>query len=298
MSSKKGYHIYALTAVIFWALAYVFSRLAMQHFSPYSLGFLRYMIASVFLLFIIVLFKIKTPLTKDLPWFIACGATGFFFYMLTFNRGTAMLSSATSSVIIATTPVITALMARGVYKEKLAPYQWMAICVEFAGVMVLAFWGGGLNINKGVMWLFGAALCLSIYNILQRKITRTYSALAVSSYSIIFGTLMLSIFAKGGIAELKTAPLPQYINLMVLGILSSALGYLAWAKAIAEAESTISVSNYMFIVPFASTLFGFIFGKEIPDGSTFIGGGIIMCGVLLFFKDSFFVKSSESIDEI
>ena len=74
MNWKQSYHPYALITVIFWALAYVFSRLAMVHFSPYPLGLLRYVVATIFLAFVVVIGKIRPPKAQDFPWFIACGA--------------------------------------------------------------------------------------------------------------------------------------------------------------------------------------------------------------------------------
>ncbi|MGE4214928.1 MAG: DMT family transporter [Anaerotignaceae bacterium] len=287
MNIKDSYHPYAITTIIFWSLAYVFSRLAMQHFSPYPLGFLRYIIASIFLIFIVVFIRITPPLAKDIPWFIASGATGFFMYMLTFNRGTAMVPSATSSIIIATAPVITALLARVIYKEKLAAYQWIATGIEFMGIIVLTLWGGNFTINEGIIWLLLASLSLSCYNIMQRKMTKLYKPLTVTAYSIFAGTIMLCIFAPQAYAEIQTAPPIQFVYIIILGVFASALAYIAWAKAFSKAENTSSVSNYMFVTPFITAIFGFVFAGEVPDLSTVVGGTIIMCGVLLFFKNSF-----------
>lgn len=293
MNTKSSYHPYALVTIIFWSLAFVFSRLAMQHFSPYSLGVLRYVVASLFLLLIVLHMKISPPAVKDLPWFIVSGAAGFFFYMITFNKGTSMVASATSSIIIATAPVITALLARIVYREKLALYQWIAIAIEFFGIVVLALWNGSFTVNEGIIWLLLASLSVSTYNIIQRKITKIYKPLTVTAYSIFVGTLMLCIFVPDAYEEAKTALPIQFVYILILGIFSSALAYIAWAKAFSKAENTSSVSNYMFVTPFLTAIFGFVFAGEIPDLSTIVGGSIIMCGVVLFFKENFKRKKAD-----
>ncbi|MCQ4726783.1 DMT family transporter [Anaerotignum faecicola] len=288
MKLRDSYHVYAFITVVFWSLAYVFSRLAMQHFSPYPLGFLRYITASAFLVFVVVFKKIKPPEIKDMPWFAVSGAAGFFIYMLTFNKGTGMVPSATSSVIIATAPIMTALMARVVYKEKLKVHQWAATGIEFFGIIVLTLMGGDFAVNEGIIWLLMAAFSLSVYNLLQRKMTKMYEPLRVTAYSIFFGTAMLCIFAGDACREAASASLDQFVNILVLGVLSSALAYISWAKAFSKAENTSSVSNYMFVTPFITAVFGFVFAGEVPDAATVVGGGIIMCGVFLFFKDNFF----------
>lgn len=44
---------------------------------------------------------------------------GFFLYMIAFNQGQATVTAAICSVVIATIPVITAILARFIYHEKM-----------------------------------------------------------------------------------------------------------------------------------------------------------------------------------
>ena len=284
---KKSYHFYAIITIIFWALAFVFTRLWLQYFDVYSLSFLRYLVASITLLVIICFIKINRPKKEDLFSFILSGALGFFLYVILFNKGTALVSAATSSIIIATVPVFTALLATFFYKEKLKIYQWIAIGIEFMGILVLTLMNGSFSINEGVLWLLIAALCLASYNILQRKLTKTYSALQASTYSIFFATIMLCIFLPGSINKAIHAPLIQMLYVLILGVFSSAIAYIAWAKAISLAEKTTYVSNYMFVTPFLTTILGFIMINEIPDKATILGGIIILSGLFIFNKESF-----------
>lgn len=284
---KKSYHFYAIITIIFWALAFVFTRLGLQYFDVYSLSFLRYLVASITLLVIICFIKINRPKKEDLFSFILSGALGFFLYVILFNKGTALVSAATSSIIIATVPVFTALLATFFYKEKLKIYQWIAIGIEFMGILVLTLMNGSFSINEGILWLLIAALCLASYNILQRKLTKTYSALQASTYSIFFATIMLCIFLPGSINKAIHAPLIQMLYVLILGVFSSAIAYIAWAKAISLAEKTTYVSNYMFVTPFLTTILGFIMINEIPDKATILGGIIILSGLFIFNKESF-----------
>lgn len=93
---------------------------------------------------------------------------------------------------------------------------------------------------------------------------------------------MLSLFAHDSIREAAQAPAIQWVYLVILGVFSSAIAYVAWAKALTMARKTSQVSNYMFITPFLTSLLGFLMIGEIPDTATFIGGSIILAGVLIF----------------
>ena len=291
MKIKDSFHIYAIITILFWSLAYVFTRMALKYFSAYSLGFLRYFVASCALIVVVVATKMKPPKKSDIKWFVIGGAAGFFLYMITFNKGCETVTASTSSVIIATVPIITALLASFVYKERLTHFQWFAIVISFVGVITLTLLNGIFTINKGIIWLFLAAILLSFYNLLQRKLTRTYSALQTSAFSIFAGTIMLSIFSPISFEEVKQAPTIQLFYVVVMGVFSSAIAYLSWSQAFAKAKYTSSVSNYMFITPFLTTLLGLLIAKERPDFSTIVGGIIILIGLLIFnFGGKFHVR--------
>ncbi|MDR2940357.1 MAG: DMT family transporter [Clostridiales bacterium] len=282
MKIKGSFHIYAIIAIVFWSLAYVFTRLALKYFSPYSLGFSRYLVASGTLIIFVIKAKMGPPKKSDYGWFIIGGAIGFFLYMIAFNKGSETITASTSSVIISTAPILTALLANLFYKERLKIYQWAAIFISFLGVIVLTILNGKFMIGGGMVWIFFASVLVSLYNILQRKLTKTYSALQSTAYCIFMGTIMLSVFLPVTLGEVKSAPAIQIFYIVILGVFSSAIAYLAWAQALAKAKYTSYVSNYMFATPFLTTLLGLIIAKEIPDFSAIIGGAIILAGLFVF----------------
>lgn len=282
MKLKNNFHIYAMITIIFWSLAYVLTRLSLQYFTPFSLGFLRYFVASCTLIIVWVVTRMKLPQRKDLPYFILAGALGFFFYMIAFNLGQKTVTASTGSIVIATVPLLTAFIARFVYREKMSLVQWVALIIEFAGVAVLTLMNGILSFNIGLVWLFLAALALSLYNLLQRRLTKKYTALQTSAFSIFFGTILLAVFLPVSVRQITYAPPIQWVYLVILGVFSSAIAYVSWSKAFAKAEKTSQVSNYMFVTPFLTSLFGFLMADEIPELSTLVGGGIILFGVFVF----------------
>ena len=282
MRLSDSFHPYAAATILFWSLAYVLTRMALQYFTAFSLGFLRYATASLALLVIILVKHIKAPKMIDIPWFILSGLSGFFLYMITFNKGCETVTAATSSVIIATVPVLTAVFARIISQERMRGIQWGATAIEFLGVIVLTVLGKSISIGHGIVWLLLAAVALSAYNLLQRKLTRTYSGMQASAYSIFVGTVMLAVFMPDAVEQAQNAPPVQLLYIGILGVFSSAVAYVTWAQAMKKAASTSSVSNYMFITPFLTTLLGFLLAGERPDFPTVAGGAVIMFGLMLF----------------
>jgi len=278
----NSHHPYALATIIFWSLAYVLTRITLEYFSAFTLGFLRCFVASAVMAVVAVKLKIKPPPQNDLVWFLLSGLTGFFLFMVTFNKGCETVTASESSVLIATVPAMTAILAKLVYQEKLRPYQYPAILLEFIGVIVLVEAYKSFNVNRGFLWLLGAAFVLSVYNILQRKLTKKYPPLQTAMYSIFMGEILLCVFAPGAMAEIKNAPPEQFLYIAVLGIFSSAAANFSWSTALAKAKDTSSVSNYMFLTPLLATLLGYLMINEPPPDSAIMGGGLILAGMAVF----------------
>ena len=279
---KPLYQPYALATIFCWSLAFVFTRMTLSYFSAASLGFLRYLVASAALIVIAVIKKIKPPKPADWPLFLVSGFFGFFLYMIAFNKGLSSVPAATASVVNATVPVVTALIAGVVYREKVRGFQWVAVVIELIGIAVLTVMSGGLTQSGGLVWLFLAALSLSTYNILQRKLTKKYTAMQASTYSIFAGTLMLAFFSPTAFRELAAAPAAQYIYVALLGVFPSAIAYVSWSVAFSKAERTSQVSNFTVLTLFFTSLLGILIRGETPNAATLVGGGITLAGVLLF----------------
>lgn len=279
---KPLYQPYALATIFCWSLAFVFTRMTLSYFSAASLGFLRYLVASAALIVIAVIKKIKPPKPADWLLFLVSGFFGFFLYMIAFNKGLSSVPAATASVVNATVPVVTALIAGVVYREKVRGFQWVAVVIELIGIAVLTVMSGGLTQSGGLVWLFLAALSLSTYNILQRKLTKKYTAMQASTYSIFAGTLMLAFFSPTAFRELAAAPAAQYIYVALLGVFPSAIAYVSWSVAFSKAERTSQVSNFTVLTLFFTSLLGILILGETPNAATLVGGGITLAGVLLF----------------
>jgi drug/metabolite transporter (DMT)-like permease len=163
--------------------------------------------------------KIKLPLIKDLPLFIISGFVGFSFYAYSFNIGSITTSSSLSSIIISTAPIITALFASIFLKERLNTFCGVALTLEFIGILIIFSVDKIFQIEIGVLWISLSSISLAIFNIIQRPLLKKYTPTQVTIYSIIFASIMLSIFAKKSINEIKTANFYQILNVVCLGVI-------------------------------------------------------------------------------
>jgi drug/metabolite transporter (DMT)-like permease len=283
---KKHAQIYAFVTVLLWASAFVFTKIALTYYTAEAIGVLRYVIASLLFISIGIFKKIGFPEKRDIPKFLIAGILGFTLYMITFNQASKSLTAATGSVVIASAPILTALSARIIFKEKIRLLGWIAIIVEFSGILVLTLSNGSISVNAGILWMFGAAICISSYNLLQRSLLKKYSPLQSTAYSILAGTLFLLWYLPDAAIQFGNAPLQQLLVMGFMGILPSALAYMLWAKALTMAQKTSDVTNYMFVTPLLAALMGFLIMGEVPTLATCVGGFMIFVGLLLFKKSN------------
>lgn len=281
--NAKKVAFYALSTTFLWGSAFPISKIVQEQFSHGSLGFIRCTVASIFLLVLGRIFKSQLPKKEDIYLFALGGITGFALYMTVFNIGLSTITAATSSIIIASTPVVTPIGAMLVYKEKLSLKSWCCILSAFVGVLILLLWDGFLSINVGILWTMLAVLSFCAYNLVSRElIGRGYKSLEIATYSMCFGAIFLSMSFGQSIEELKTASPSHLMAMAYLSILCSACAYLLWGKAMTYAEKTSEVMIYMFTTSFISTILGFILLKEMPNLGTFIGGAIIVSSMVIF----------------
>jgi len=274
--------VLAFLTVMLWSTGFVFTRIAVRDIGPFPLGLLRYGSAAVILVVIGLVKRIGLPKMKDVPLFLVLGSLGFFFYQIFFNIAMTTITAATASVVTATVPVFTAFFASLLFKEKLGKLGWVAVCIEFTGILVLTLWQREVSIGWGLVWMIIAAFCFAGYNLIQRFATGRYTPMQSTVYTITASTLMFLLFLPQAIAEVQTAPIPSLLAVLFMGIFPSAIGFLLWTKALSIAKQIGDVTNFMFVTPLLSTLLEIILIGDIPDAGTITGRVMILLGVALF----------------
>lgn len=281
-TSNNSALVLAFLTVMLWSTGFVFTRIAVRDIGPFPLGLLRYGSAAVILVVIGLVKRIGLPKLKDVPLFLVLGALGFFFYQIFFNVAMTTITAATASVVTATVPVLTAFFASLLFREKLGNLGWIAVCIEFAGILVLTLWQREVSIGWGLVWMIIAALCFAGYNLIQRFATKRYTPVQSTVYTIVASAFMFLLFLPQAIEEVRTAPVQSLLAVLFMGIFPSAIGFLLWTKALSIAKQIGDVTNFMFVTPLLSTLLEIVLIGDIPDAGTITGGLMILLGVALF----------------
>lgn len=272
----------ALLAVVLWGSSFPATRYVLQDYSPAALMLFRFSIASVTLCIIGAIRKIRLPKLKDFPMLILAGLSGVFFYSFFFNHGSVTVEAGISSFIIAASPVFTLILARVFLKEKLTLLSWIGVAMGLVGVAAVTLTqSSSFSFNLGILLIIGASVSSGIYTHFTRIVTKKYTALEATTYAMVSGTIGMLIFVPDLARALPQSNVTVNLFVVFLGVFPAALAYLAWGYAVAKAEKTAHVTVFSYLIPFISSLLGYIWLHETLSALAWIGGIVIIAGMVL-----------------
>ena len=284
MTNRMKAILGASATIAVWATAFPFDKVALQSVDALTLSVAR-VVGGAILMLIIGVFKGLHIPTSWREWglYILLGATGNFVYQVVFNEGLRTIPAATSSIIMALTPMTTALMALVVYKDKIRPIGWIFTITAFMGVAVIILWNSTLTIPMGAIWTLIGMILFAVYNILNRGLSlKGYNSITIAMWSMFTGAIMALPFADHAIEMIGAAPITAKLAMVYLAFFSSALGFVFWSYAFEHAEKVSDVTNFMYISPIvAAVVAAFLLG-EYPNMGLYIGAPIILGSLFLF----------------
>jgi drug/metabolite transporter (DMT)-like permease len=282
--------------LVVWASAFAGIRAGLRGYSPANLAILRFLIASLVLAIYAGVAHFRRPELRDIPGLILSGAIGISFYNLALNYGETRVTAGAASLLISSTPIWTALLARFVLHERLMAVGWFGVFLSFGGVALIASGEGeGIHLSLQALVILAAAVTSALYMILQKYYLGRYSALEFTAYSIWSGTVLMLPFGSGFMHTLQTAPAPATLAVFYLGVFPGALAYVAWAYVLSHGPAGRTTS-LLFLTPVLAIGIAWLWLGEVPKAVSLAGGVIAMVGVVVVNTKG--RKEEKPVDEI
>src|SRR5699024_2991435 len=140
--------------VIVWGSNFVFGKILVQDFSPTLLTSLRLFFIVIFLIGLMAYKRNVSRLNqKDLLAIIFLGIVGVFINQWSFFAGLQTADSTTSALILATTPILTGILAAVFLKEKLTIRMLIGSIIAILGIFFVVTKGSlsSIHFEKGLM---------------------------------------------------------------------------------------------------------------------------------------------------
>ncbi len=272
-------------------LSFMFSKIGLGYSTPWDLLAYRFT-ASFIAVMIPVAFRwisfdfTRERVRKILP--LALFYPLSFFAFQTF--GLQYLTSSEASILLASMPVFTLILASYFLREETSLLQKLSVMLSVAGVVyITANKGASLNFTniKGVTMILLSALSFSVYSILVKKLARNFTILEMSYIMIVisfifFNAMSLARHVIKGTAGSFFAPLsePGFIVAFVyLGVLSSLVTSLLTNYALSKIDAS-KMCVFTNLSTVISIIAGVVFLKENIYFYHLIGSLMIISGVV------------------
>lgn len=271
-----------LLLAVLWGSAFPGIKIALAGLEAGHLTLLRHLIASLCYIPYLLVFKRQLfPARRDVPYFFLLGLLGVTIYHTALNFGQTQVSAGAASLIIATAPAITAVLASFMLADRLPLPGWLGILLSFAGVLLIVLGDGdGLEVSPFALLVLLSALVTSFHTIFQKRILQRYRAVEVIAFSTWAGTLMLLIFLPGLLTGIREAPGRSLLATLYIGVLPSAVANALFTLAVSKAPVTV-VTTFLYTVPVFSLLFSWFLVSEVPTLLTLLGGLVAVGGVVI-----------------
>lgn len=286
MKENKELHIYysaTIGAVLLWSASFIATKLAYETFAPIQLGAVRTLLAVFIFGMIRLIAKQKEKIKKeDRIQVVISGLLGLTLYFTIENLGVSMTSASNASLIVASFPAVTMLFEFLLYRTKPTLKKVIGIIMAFVGVGILSQINitGDSNSFLGNLFLISAGIVWAFYNFISRKLSGKYSAITLTYYQMLAGSILFIPFVLMEGAEWKLPTVTSLGSLTYLSVCCSVLAFLLYNTGLRKLSASISVS-LMNLVPIFGLVFSVTILRESVSPIQILGGIIVIIGVVL-----------------
>jgi drug/metabolite transporter (DMT)-like permease len=288
--TNAKYYVASLSAIFFWSMSFVATKIAYASFSPLCLGCLRFSIASIILRIMIFREKGKRiPEWRDLAKISLSGFLGITVYFALENVALSMTTASIAAMVVAVYPVITLLLETALRKSRIAPLKLFGICLSLCGMAILTvnrsrsmvasrapFVGVGLFILAGIAW--------SLYNLITASVVGKYAPVTISFYQSIIGCVLFVPLAALEGFHVDHLSASSINAALFLGVFCSVLAFLLYNFGLRRISSSTSVAMMNLVTVFGVVFSVVILGERLTL-LQLLGGIVIVCGVILTVKE-------------
>lgn len=277
--------------MVVWAGNFIVVKAAIGVMPPVGFTFLRYALAAASLLVILRwstgAIRLPRPTTGRI---VLLGGLGFGLYQILWTVGLQSIPAGDSALLVAATPVFTAVIAVLIGTDTLSPVRAVGVALSFVGVALVVAFGAGIELAGspvGFALTLGAALCWAIYTAVGARVLRRHTPLELTTFATIGGTLVLlpiglpQLLAPGAVdLEAAGGLLPIALAVAYSGLLAAAISNIIVFNGVLLLGPT-RVTTIQALVPAMAVVLAFVVLAEPIRVGQIVGGGIIVLGVAL-----------------
>jgi drug/metabolite transporter (DMT)-like permease len=210
--------------------------------------------------------------------------------------GLILLPLADATAISYAAPLFTVVLAALILKEQVRVYRWTAVCVGFAGVIIMLIpqWQAANAAAVGDLRVIGAgfallgAVCAAFATVETRKLTDRFSTGSIVSYFMLLTTIMGLLTIVVGWFDPGFAwkvPTPNEALLFVLMGVMGGIGQITLTQSFRYADASI-IAPFDYVSMIWAVAVGWLLFGELPARLVVAGSCIvIVAGIYVIWRE-------------
>jgi drug/metabolite transporter (DMT)-like permease len=280
--------LFLLSTVLFWGVNFAVVKYALRFFSPLAFNAVRFGLATVIMLFVLILRREDWRLSsRDLVGMVLLGLSGHTAYQYFFINGVANTSPSSSSLILATAPIFVAIYSHCLGIDRARRIVWIGIALSFVGMLLLvlgkgAAGGAAGGSLKGDLLMVGAAMLWASYVTGSRPLLLHHSPIKVTALSMLAGIPPFIAISWSELTGQAWAQVPPeaWACLFYSAFLAICVGYIFWAIGVQRVGS-IRTGAYQNAVPVVAVVVSWVFLRDALQPLQILGAAIVLFGIIL-----------------
>jgi drug/metabolite transporter (DMT)-like permease len=307
----KGYLLDALLLLmtVIWGTNYTIIKTAFRELQPQAFNAMRMAVASAAFLAVIAavrvaarrgardagaaasagdiasIFHTSASVTAgDWLSLAALGVVGHVLYQYLFIGGLARTSVANSSLALAGTPVIIAILSAALGQERITRIHWLGAAVSLCGIYLVV--GQGLAVGgttlRGDLMMAGAVLCWAVFTLGARPLMTRHSPVGVTGLSMAIGTLIYVplVWPEVRAVDWTAVTTRTWALLVYSALFALCVAYTIWYVGVRQIGSA-RTSVYSNLVPIVAMATAVLLLHEPIGLRKLAGAAAVLGGVAL-----------------
>ena len=274
-----------MLAAVFWGTNYAATKYAAEFVPPLLIVAIRFTVGGILMLCLLRILEPGDRLApRDLLPVAGLGCLGVAIGQTAFTFGVSMTSAANTGLIFATAPVWGLLLGTVLGLERPTWRGVLGVGLSILGVGIVFYEGLGAEGTSlvGDFLVLLAAVGFGTYTVLSMPVLERHSPLAVATYSLLFGGLIVMLLSFPYLTSLdwSSVGVGAWAAVAFSAVFATAFAFSAWQMGISRIGAN-RVLVYQYVITVTGVASGIVFFSEVLGIEKLIGGAVILVGVYL-----------------
>ena len=272
---------------IVWGVNYAVIKAALREFQPMAFNGLRFALATLTIGLLLRHRGTSLRIPREGLWrLVLLGVLGNAIYQLLFIEGIARTTAANASLIMASSPMLVALLATALGRERLQVRGWFGVVLAVAGLTLVLSAQNRVGFTRvslaGDLLILAGAATWALYTVLATGVMARTPSLSATLVTFLSGTPVLLLMAVPSFIsqDWRSVGAGGWLAVAFSGIVAIGLAYLAWNAGLGAVGSTRTVV-YSNLTPVVAAGLAWVTLGERWNLAQVLGAAAVLIGIVL-----------------